>query len=60
MLPDGVSNPGPLTYESGTLTIALRGPGALPRTPIFIMHCGGPEFRLMINLKSCECLVSSK
>ena len=26
MLPDRVSNPGPLTYESGALRIALRGP----------------------------------
>ena len=26
MLPDRVSNPGLLTYESGTLPIALRGP----------------------------------
>ena len=26
MLPDWVSNPGPLTYESGALPIALRGP----------------------------------
>ena len=26
MLPDRVSNPGPLTYESGALQIALRGP----------------------------------
>ena len=26
MLPDLVSNPGPLTYESGALPIALRGP----------------------------------
>ena len=25
MLPDRVSNPGPLTYESGALSIALRG-----------------------------------
>ena len=25
MLPDRVSNPGPLTYESGALQIALRG-----------------------------------
>ena len=30
MLPDWVSNPGPLTYESGALPIALRGP-AFPR-----------------------------
>ena len=28
MLPDGVSNPGPLTYESGALLIALRGPAS--------------------------------
>ena len=26
MLPDRVSNPGPLTYESGALPIARRGP----------------------------------
>ena len=26
MLPDQVSNPGPMTYESGALPIALRGP----------------------------------
>ena len=26
MLPDRVLNPGPLTYESGALRIALRGP----------------------------------
>ena len=28
MLPDRVSNLGPLTYESGALPIALRGPAA--------------------------------
>ena len=38
MLPDRVSNPGPLTYESGALPVALRGPawtkweGPLSRT----------------------------
>ena len=26
MFPDRVSNPGPLTYDSGVLPIALRGP----------------------------------
>ena len=26
MWPDRVSNPGPLTYESGVLPTALRGP----------------------------------
>ena len=29
MLPDRVSNPGPLNYESGALPIALRGPTVL-------------------------------
>ena len=27
MLPDRVLNPGPLTYESGALSIGLRGSG---------------------------------
>ena len=31
MLPDRVSNPGPLTYESGALPIALRGPATSER-----------------------------
>ena len=30
MVPDWVSNPGPLTYESGALPIALRGPASAP------------------------------
>ena len=29
MLPDRLSNPGPLTYELGALPIALRGPAQL-------------------------------
>ena len=29
MLPDRVSNPGPLTYKSGALQTALQGPGLL-------------------------------
>ena len=29
MWPDRVSNPGPLTYESGALLTALRGPAEL-------------------------------
>ena len=37
MLPDRVSNPGPLTYESGTLPIALRGP-ALIKIAIDLGH----------------------
>ena len=33
MLPDRVSNPGPLTYESGALPIALQGPAPLMKCP---------------------------
>ena len=32
MLPDRVFNPGPLTYESGALPIALRGPAIIRTT----------------------------
>ena len=42
MLPDRVSNPGPLTYESGALPIALRGPAFneefSPRVPLAHPH----------------------
>ena len=37
MLPDRVSNPGPLTYESGALPIALRGPAAGGETMIDVL-----------------------
>ena len=30
MLPDRVSNPGPLTYQSDALPITLRGPASSP------------------------------
>ena len=38
MLPDRVSNPGPLTYESGALPIALRGPA---RLGVCVCMCAG-------------------
>ena len=38
MLPDRVSNPGPLTYESGALPIALRGPADAAAAVIGIHH----------------------
>ena len=38
MLPDRVSNPGPLTYESGALPIALRGPASV--LVMFVVFCG--------------------
>ena len=39
MLPDRVSNPGPLTYESGALPIALRGPAAVrAKDRLLVLH----------------------
>ena len=38
MLPDRVSNPGPLTYESGALPIALRGPAKSFLSVTFIAY----------------------
>ena len=37
MLPDRVSNPGLLTYESGALPIALRGPALYSYTASVFM-----------------------
>ena len=36
MLPDRVSNPGPLTYESGALPIVLRGPASTRVEPVLV------------------------
>ena len=38
MLPDRVSNPGPLTYESGALPIALRGPVPYRMNPMKLQY----------------------
>ena len=52
MLPDRVSNPGPLTYESGALPIALRGP-ALNSEAVrnIIMIC--VRITEQVSAKSC-------
>ena len=39
MLPDRVSNPGPLTYESGALPIALRGPAYVHEVLVNRLGC---------------------
>ena len=48
MLPDRVSNPGPLTYESGALPIALRGP-AQGLHVLSFLHQGDSEVGEMPN-----------
>ena len=45
MLPDRVSNPGPLTYESGALPIALRGPATT---------CSYRHFRSVLDLTEVQ------
>ena len=60
MLPDRVSNPGPLTYESGALPISLRGPAQRPFETIFQFISGrlperGRKKREMIDeRKKCQ------
>ena len=48
MLPDRVSNPGPLTYESGALPIALRGPACNIQRAI-TPKTGNPELWFMYS-----------
>ena len=46
MLPDRVSNPGPLTYESGALPIALRGPAGDQTINYCTCNCKGRNLLL--------------
>ena len=55
MLPDRVSNPGPLTYESGALPIALRGPTFLKTNDLVLVSltisfCAGLYDILILQL----------
>ena len=49
MLPDRVSNPGPLTNESGALPIALRGP-AQGKELLHFFHSGTVVCNIHIHL----------
>ena len=40
MCPDRVSNPGPLTYESGARPTALRGPHMSPKRVLGLKRAG--------------------
>ena len=40
MLPDRLSNPGPLTYESGALPTMLRGPAVISDERLIMKGCG--------------------
>ena len=50
MLPDRISNPGPLTYESGALPIALRGPAAMTTGYIVMNQMLRERYRSQVSL----------
>ena len=54
MLPDRVSNPGPLTYESGALPIALRVPATLRQGLILFSNQG-----MLSKITWVVCAISS-
>ena len=54
MLPDRVSNPGPLIYESGALPIALRGSARLFCLLISRLHPNP-----LADTLSCTCVIGS-
>ena len=43
MLPDRVSNPGPLTYESSALPIALRGAALFTQLSLSSYSCNSSK-----------------
>ena len=54
MLPDRVSNPGPLTYESGALSIALRGPATFMLKKSEKIPVMPPDLALCLTLVTHE------
>ena len=65
MLPDRVSNPGPLTYESGALPIALRGPANAQllslNAHLILLHSERPKLHRVLAILSAiglNCLLS--
>ena len=49
MLPDRVSNPGPLIYESGALSIALRGAAINVEIQSLILTSGQQQYLYNVN-----------
>ena len=52
MLPDRVSNPGPLTYESGALPIALHGLAGKQKSAVKFV---GNVFIQCVKENTCIC-----
>ena len=59
MLPERVSNPGPLTYESGALPIELRSPA--PKLYAKLCHLrSNTEIQLSTQCRACSKINISK
>ena len=54
MWPDRVSNPGPLTYESGALPTALRGP-ALIKEGLYIAQLWSEFTMIVLTILIVSC-----
>ena len=52
MLPDRVSNPGPLTYESGARPIAPRDPAQIVQTRIKHKEHGWNDYHFSENVNN--------
>ena len=59
MWPDRVSNPGPLTYESGARPIALRGPATKAKFSLHSCHLLFFFFFFFVFLFFCFCYTFS-
>ena len=55
MLPDRVSNPGPMTYESDALPISLRGPAFRRMQPVVEQRIVGRKDEMMTNGTMARC-----
>ena len=60
MLPDRVSNPGPLTYESSALSIALRGPASTRQIGLgyVVLICRQVSIYIVISYMPSEYSIS--
>ena len=60
MLPDRVSNPGPLTYESGALPIALHSPAVFMVNAVQLtgllssIRDGSQSSKIFLSIKSFD------
>ena len=59
MLPDRVSNPGPLAYESGALPIALPGPATIWLTFVLYSNIFFQFYIELTGLREVQYVITS-